>query len=250
MNTSFNQWMALQDEWSRRLDANARNILYRYLTAIPVFCIAAVVLLGMGAHRGAYPEAAAMLNRLKTGALLGTAMDLLCLLVLVPAMPGRRCRRQLGKMIFRLLDSEAEREAFAGQMLGRGGTAPLCLSWTDKSMDENRVWVTRDYILKISGTGRVQLVCLKEVEQAEADTCLHTWILGRKDLKLLCRRRTYRIRFRCTHAGRKTVRWLERLRGGPCITFPSKMLRDQVMEMMEAMAGKAAMAAMETMDSK
>lgn len=234
MSTSFDQWMALQDEWSRRLDDNAKKIMYRYLAVIPVFCVAAVLLMGRAAH----PEALPALDSLKKGAVLSAALDLACLLILVPALPGRRCRRQLRKMVNRFLFTAADREAFAGQMLGRGGSTACCVSWMDKSTDENRVWVTRDYVLKISGTGRVQLICLKEAEQMEPDSRLHTWILGRRDLRLLCRRRMYRIRFYYSPAYRQMARWHERLRGGPRITFRSRQLRDQVVEAVRSLTGR------------
>lgn len=234
MDTSYQKWLALQDGWTRKLDANAKQILYRYLAAIPILSMAALVLVGLAAR----PEAVPALDSLKKGGALGAVLDLVCVLVLVPTLPGRRCRRQLRRTVNRLLDTESKREVFALQLLGCAGSAACCVSWTDKATDENRVWVTRDYVVKISGTGRFQLVCLKEAEQMEPDSRLRTWVLGRRDLKLLCRRRTYIIRFYGDPAHRRTAQWRGRLRGSSQITFPSQQTRDQVMKAVRSMNGR------------
>ncbi len=234
MNTSYCRWLAAQDEWSRQLDANAGNIIHRYLAAIPIFCMAALVLIGMAAHA----EEAPLLDCLKNGFLLGAGLDLLCLPVLVLSLPGRRCRRQLRRAVNRHLGTESRQEAFARQMLGGGGCEVCHVAWMDKYSDENRVWVTGDYVLKISGTGHVKLVCLREVEHIQPGSRLHTWVLGRRDLRLLCRRRTYNIRFFYRPAYKETVPWHERLGGGPRITFCSRQKRDQVMEAVGRLTGR------------
>lgn len=231
MITFYNQWLAFQDEWTRKLDANAKQILYRYLVAMPIISIAALVLIGMAM----IPEAALTLDSLKNGIFLGAVLDLVCLLVLVPSLPGRRCRRQLRRTVDRLLDTEFQRESFAQQMLGHEDSETRCISWVDQYTDGNRVWVTKDYVMKISGTGQFQLVCLKAVEQIKSDSRLRAWTLGRRDLRLRCRRRTYIIDFRYRPADRQKSRWYERFRGGPRITFRSQQTRDQVMEALAEM---------------
>lgn len=228
MGTSYKKWMDREEAWSRKINEKQKKTLVTYLVCTPVASV--VVLFAIGLLAGGGMELA--VSNMKYGAMFGAGIDLLMLLIMLPTMPGKRYKKQLLKTIAKELPSESEQEEFAAQMAGEYGPGTVeCISWKSKMTGEEQVWVTKDYILRTTGTGNVQLILLKKAGEIELDAHTYTHTAGSKDLKVRYKTTQYPIIFRPHRDGSKPAGWKEKLLDSdPSLVFDSREIRDKVVQ--------------------
>lgn len=228
MNTFYEQWLCREEEWGRQLNKKQNISLIKYLVFTPIVSIAALFALGFLAGGGM--ELA--VSNLKYGAIFGIGVDVLLLLFMLPSKPGRRYKKQLLKTLNKTFTLESEREEFASQMMGQYGPNTVeCISWKDKLVVEDRVWVTKDYVLRTTGTGNVWLIQLKLADHIELDAHTYTHTAGNSDVRVRYNTTEYPIVFKSPEDGSKPVGLKQKLLGSdPILIFSSRENRDKVVE--------------------
>lgn len=236
MNTYYEQWLAREGAWGQHLDERQKKKLFQYLIGTPVVSIA--VLFALGFVSGGGMELA--VNNIKYGAIFGVGMDVLLLLVMLPGMPGKRYKKQLSRVMDKELSSDEEREEFAAQMMGKYGADTVeCISWTDKMMGDENVWVTKDYILRTSGTGNAALIQLKQVENIELDARTYSQTAGSGNAKVRYNSTDYPIIFKSFRDESKPSGWKEKLlNSDPQMIFESRDTRDRVVQAIQRQTNK------------
>lgn len=228
METNYTKWLAEQTRWSQELDEKHKKSLMMYLILIPIGSVAALCALGLLA--GGVDLA---INNAKYGAIFGVVMDLFFLVIFLPAKPSRRYRKQISKHIEAALPSQSEREAFAAQMLGLDGEeAPQCISWHEKGIGEARVLVSRDYLLRTSGTGNISLTPLRLLEQISLDARTSTQTARGGDMKVKINTQYYTIGLQYQNVEKATglKKFFET---EPELIFESREIRDKVAQAIE-----------------
>lgn len=226
MGASYKKWMDREEAWSRKINEKQKKTLAIYIVCTPVISVAALFALGLLAGGGM--ELA--VSNMKYGAMFGAGVDLLMLLIMLPTMPGKRYKKQLLKTIAKELPSEAEQEEFAAQMTGEYGPGTVeCISWKSKMTGEEKVWVTKDYIMRSTGTGNVQLILLKKAGGIELDAHTYTHTAGSSNLKVRYNTTEYPIIFRPHSDGSKPAGWKAKLLDSdPRLVFDNREIRDKV----------------------
>lgn len=228
MNTYYEKWLAREYEWAKFLDKKQKKSLCLYLIATPVGCIAALAIIGLMSGGGM--ELA--VSNAKYGAIFGIVMDLVLFLVLASGMPGKRYKKQLLKMLAKELPSPAGQEEFAAQMMGAYGEDTVRrITWKDRTTGQEQVWVTKDYVMRTTGTGFVSLIQLKQIREIELDVQEYMRTAGSGNAKIRYKEVDFPIIFRRKEAIGQPEGWKEKLLSeDPSLIFGSRSIRDQVVE--------------------
>lgn len=236
MNTFYEQWLNREEEWGRQLNKKQNISLIKYLIFTPIISIAALFAIGFLAA-GSMELA---VSNIKYGAMFGAGIDVLLLLFMLPSKPGRRYKKQLLKILNKTFTLQSDREEFASQMMGQYGPDTVkCISWKDKMVVEERVWVTKDYVLRTTGTGNVWLIQLKLSDHIELDAQTYTHTAGNT---VRYNTTDYPIIFRSPKDGSKPVGLKQKLFDtDPSLSFSSRENRDKVVEAIQKVGEAAAM---------
>lgn len=236
MNTWYEQWLSREDAWGQHLNKKQKKNLFIYVIFTPVISMAVLFALGFAAGGGM----TLAVHNIRFGAAFGVGIDVVLLLVMLPGMPGKRYKKQMSKEIKKAFSLDSEREEFAAQMMGVYGPDTVeCISWKDKMTGDEKVWITKDYIWRTTGTGNARLIQLKLTDHIELDarTCMQT--AGNSNMKIRYNTTDYPIIFRIPRDKGKPAGLKEKLLDtDPYLVFDKRDIRDQVVQAIKRLSEK------------
>lgn len=192
MERALTRWLRREQEWSNERDQRKKKELILWMVAVPVVAIAITILPALFAGGGI----ADGLQRVKYTMIIAVVLDLLLIVGMLPQMPGRQYMKYLKIYLDRSFSSDSEREELAAQMLGeRGADSVICIPWKESGIGEQRVWVTKDYLISTRGNGRLDLVFLNQVKTIETDRKDITYRAGDRETRINVKDQLFTIDF-------------------------------------------------------
>lgn len=195
------------------------------IVSVPIVISLIPVLLSGGS------ELADVLYSVKYALLFAAGLDLLVLAAMLPQMPGRQYMKRLKIYLNRAFTSNAEREKLAAQMMGDQGTdTVICIPWKETGIGEQRVWVTRDYLLSTRGNGRLDLIFLNEVSVIETDRKDITYHAGDRNTRVYVQDELYTLTF--LYGENTTLEQSARAfrEGKIILNYPTQEIRDDIIK--------------------
>lgn len=225
MEKAMTRWLAREQAWAAERDKRKKKELILWAVAVPVAAIVIVFVLALTSGGGL----ADAMHRIKFALLWACIIDLLLIVGMVPQMPGRQYMKYLKIYLDRTFASNSEREELAAQMMGdRGPDTVVCIPWKESGIGEQRVWVTKDYLLSTRGNGRLDLVCLNQVKEMEVDRKDFHYRAGNSDVKVHVHDELFTITFIYGETGHLDEK-IREFRGDKVnLNYPSRELRDKV----------------------
>lgn len=158
---NFDKWLTGEKNWIDEIDRKIKKQAWLYALLSVAACV--VILGAIGLFAGGTIDVQAMLQNMLIGLAFGIFAALF--LPLLVRHPAKRYNKGLKSEIEDVLSAQ-EKEEFAEQMQG---TEVKCISWTGDEKTENRVLVSRDYVVFLSGLGSVCMVQLQKVKKIVTD---------------------------------------------------------------------------------
>lgn len=163
---NYEKWLETERAYGGEVARQERKKFVKWMIIIAPATI--VIICGIGLLAGGVEGA---INNIKYSLIIAVFMELLVGLCILTANPTKRLIKLLKKEVARELPTEAQREAFAEQMLGKGGAGSVRkFADIDSTKREERVFVTKDYLYFAPSSRFATIVRLKEVEHIEVDS--------------------------------------------------------------------------------
>ena len=177
MENNLKRWLAREQEWAAHWNKKKKRETILYALGVPLGGIALVLLTSFLTPDG--EQTVSILTSLKYVLMITGAIDILLIVGALPSMPGRRYMKQLKVYLDSAFTSDAEREELASQMMGAyGKDTVICIPWEEKGYGEQRVWVTRDYLLSTRLNGQITMVFLNQVQSMETEDKEYSYRAG------------------------------------------------------------------------
>ena len=210
-------WIKKEQAWIEEIDRKTTASIVKYCALTIVGCV--VVLGAIGLLAGGTPSIPGMLRNMLIGLAFGVLVSIfaLCLTVRKPSKPYmKRLKDALEPL------SLDEREKIASQML-----SPDVLSVHYKAVDktEERILLSRDYLLSSSAKGEFVLVNLREVDRIETDIRDTSYVVRTNGTRLTVNDAVFVICFYY----KATADEKKDMADAVCV-FPDRQTRDQVVE--------------------
>lgn len=227
METILNRWYAREWEWICEKSRRKKKELILTLVAVPA---AAAVLPFVTTLFSDASKLSSAAHLVKYTLLWGLGLDLLLAACLLPQMPSRQYKKQLKVWLEKGFSSSSEREEMAAQMMGeRGADSVICIPWKESGMGDQRIWVTKDYLLSTRGNGHLDLVFLDQVQQVEIDRKDITYKAGSSSARVYVQDEMFTITFQYREDPALAPE-VKKFRGSDMkLCYPSRELRDQVL---------------------
>lgn len=227
MGENYTKFWEREEAWAQELDTKNKKQMYLWSVLIPVICVAGLFAIGFLA--GGRLENG--ISNIKYGAILAAFVDVVYVPIVLLGMPGKRYRKHLKKLIEEMFPQSGEREEFAAQMLGIEGEN-ACIDWKRSGSPGDRVWVSRDYVLRSPGAGYPQIMELKKVDKIETDAYKSTYQTGSAGVKVRTTVWVYTITFQYKEQyGQMKKKGLQLYK--PSLSFDSREIRDKVLAAIE-----------------
>ena len=168
MNDNYAKWLEKEKEWVNAAEKKCKRDTGKYSLLTVAGCV--VVLGALGLLAGGGVDVQGMLQNMLIGLAVGIVMALFILIMTKPTWPAKRYIAGLKSQIEDVL-SPAEREEFASQMLGSDVKR---ISWIGEEKTEEKVLITKDYALKVTGRGSATMVQLQKVKRVVVDVREYT----------------------------------------------------------------------------
>jgi len=162
----FDKWLTSEKNWIDEIDRKIKKQAWMYALLAAAACV--VILGAIGLFAGGSIDVQAMLQNMLIGLAFGIVMALF--LPLMVRRPAKRYNKGLKREIEDVLSAQ-EKEEFAEQMQG---AEVKCISWTGEEKTKDRVLVSRDYVVFLSGLGSVCMVQLQKVKKIVTDVSEYT----------------------------------------------------------------------------
>ncbi len=232
MESALTRWLRREQEWSDERDQRKKKELILWVVAVPAVAIAITFLPALFAGGGI----ADALHRAKYTLIIAAAIDLLLIVGILPQMPGRQYMKYLKIYLDRAFASNAEREELAAQMMGeRGADSVICIPWKESGIGEQRVWITKDYLISTRGNGRLDLVFLNQVKTVETDRKEITYRAGDRETRVNVKDEMFTIDFIYKENAALDEEIREFRDDHVKLSYFSRALRDKVLAAVEAM---------------
>ncbi len=177
MKNNLKRWLAREQEWAAHWNKKKKRETVLYALGVPLGGIALVLLTSFLTPEG--ERTVSTLTSLKYVLMIAGAIDVLVIVSALASMPGRRYMKQLKVYLNSAFTSDAEREELASQMMGAyGKDTVICIPWTETGYGEQRVWVTRDYLLSTRLNGQITMVFLNQVQSIETEDKEYSYRAG------------------------------------------------------------------------
>lgn len=167
MNGNYEKWLEEEKEWVNEAEKKCKRDTWRYSLLTLAGCVVVLGAIGLFA---AGIDIQGMLRNMLIGFVVGIIMVLFIFMMTKPTWPAKRYMQHLKIQIEDVL-SAAEREEFATQMLGNDVKR---ISWIGEEKTEEKVLVTKDYALRVTGRGGAVMVQLQKVKRIEVDVKEYT----------------------------------------------------------------------------
>lgn len=162
MNGNYERWLEQEKVWVDAAEKKSKQTTWKYALLTWAVCIVALGAIGFFASE---MNIQAMLQNMLIGFIAGMIMGLLVVLMTMPTWPAKRYKKELKNKVEKVL-SPAEREEFATQMLGSDVKK---ISWIGEEKTEEKVLISRDYILSVDGRGWTVMIQLQKVKRIVSD---------------------------------------------------------------------------------
>ncbi|MBD5502127.1 MAG: DUF2207 domain-containing protein [Lachnospiraceae bacterium] len=162
MNGNYEKWLKKEKEWVDEAEKKCKQDTLKYCLLALVGCVVVLGAIGLFA---AGIDVQAMLRNMLIGFVVGIIMVLFIVMMTMPTWPAKRYMKLLKVQVEDVLSSE-EREEFAAQMLGSDMKR---VSWIGEEKTEEKVLITKDYALRVTGRGGAVMVQLQKVKRVEVD---------------------------------------------------------------------------------
>lgn len=197
MGNNYTKWYDKEKEWAAEQEKKAKASLRKSLILVMIGCPVVLALIGLAAT-GGRPQAA--LQNFLIGIPFGAVLCLFTALLSKTSYPAKKYLKNIEREMSQL--SGAEKEEFAGQMLGTEGpdsvrTTSFIMGEKDK-MEPNidvKVAVTKEYAMMANGSGGLSVVRLNQVACMDLEAQQHSVTVRSGDWKFRENFVTYPISF-------------------------------------------------------
>lgn len=229
MNTYYEKWWNQEEAWAAEIDAKRKK--KTWISAAVAFVLCVVFVAGIGFLGGGLE---AGLSNIKYGVILGVVSIGIFLIVMFAGGFKKRYLKLLAKEVKKELTTDALKEEFAMAMLDETGGSSRCLEYTfQKGTELHRFCVVSKFAV-LRGLMPC-IVQLDKTERMELDVVDFKTTSNIGDYQVRTTLTTYPIYF-YYHQSQPVDR--KKQKADKLISFPSKNLREQAIQMMQAQIEK------------
>lgn len=234
MENALTRWLAREQAWALERNKKKKKELLIWIVSVPIVLpLIPILLSGVLSGATAFAD---ILNSIKFALLFAAGLDLLLLACMLPQMPGRQYMKWLKIYLNGAFASDAEREKMAAQMMGdQGVDSVICIPWKESGIGEQRIWVTRDYLLSTRGNGRLNLIFLNEINTIETDRTDITYHTGSGSTRVNVKDELYTLTFIYGENTTLPQSVREFREGKVILNYPTREIRDAVVKALKAL---------------
>lgn len=161
--SNYEKWLEESTKWIEEADQFEKKQTKLY----GILCIpgCAVVLGAIGLMSSG--EISHVLQNALIGIPVGAVIGLMTALFMIPNYPSKKFKKSV-KILEKEISAE-DREAFATQLQGNDGEI-TCVTWKNEHKTEDKVYITKDFVVKLSGVGVITVVKLAQLDKIELKT--------------------------------------------------------------------------------
>ncbi|MBD5393553.1 MAG: hypothetical protein HDR71_04635 [Lachnospiraceae bacterium] len=163
MNDNYAKWLEQEKEWVNAAEKKCKRDTWKYSLLTVAGFVVVLGAIGLLAAGGINIQG--MLQNMLIGLAAGIIIIPFVFILTKPTWPAKRYIAELKREIADVLSPE-DREEFASQMLGNDVKR---ISWIGEEKREERVLITKDYALKVTGRGTATMVQLQKVKRVAVD---------------------------------------------------------------------------------
>lgn len=213
---NYTKWVEKEQAWIEEIDRKTKAMILKCSALMIVGCV--VVLGAIGLLAGGTPDIGAMLQNMLIGLIFGVVVSLLFPLFMV-RKPSKPYMKRLKEGTEAL--TPGDREELASQMLSSDVTR-VDFKAVDKT--EERILLTKDYLLNSTAKGEFVLVKLSQVDRIETDIRDTSYIVRTNGTRVTVNDAVYVICFYY----KKIEDGKNKGADAVCV-FPDRQTRDQVL---------------------
>lgn len=210
-------WIEKEQAWIEEIDRKTTAMIIKYCALTIVGCV--VVLGAIGLLASGTPSIPGMVQNMLIGLAFGVVVSIfaLCLTVRKPSKPYMKRLKEAIEPL-----SLDEREDIASQLLSPD---VICVNYKAVDKTEERILLSKDYLLSSSAKGEFVLVNLRKVDRIETDIRDTSYIVRTNGTRLTVNDAVFVICFYYKKAADEK----QDMADAVCV-FPDRKTRDRMVE--------------------